>query len=1190
MPLNLGPLNDLGLTASLNSNPAPTPDATGPSYGANGGIALNTHVPIPVNGATVKLPASMLFTGGPLVALVVGAPSGSGVSIADLAQFALGGSLDGLMPPKQLIDFAGAIELNAITFAIAPLTPALLGVTFELSSTKAWSIGSLFTVSDLDLTLDVNVTGGVSARGVISGTLQIGENGSVATLDAVASLPDCAFGATLDPNASKPNISQLITYIAGDFGLPTIEVSALNFGLTPKSGGFDYSLQAGFQTDWSLDIGDFGLAVTGAWIALATGQGGATGKVEGQLVLDQNNKFDLTYAVPGGFSMFAQVPEISLSDLVRALCKAVGVTPPGFDFSFENATILITKDGAQFGFSFGAQLDAYGSTAIVVQKGAAGWGYAFGIALDTQKLASLPGLGVLSMIDSAFGLEEIVVVYTTLAPSAGFTFPALAQFDNPAIKAPRIASPGWTTGLEAGLNLYAMLDPAQSEALGWLCKLVGFNGQVATSLQVPSDPTQAIILSAMLSGSVNSNTGLSGKLMVKLLEGSLTLGLAGVIPTTIAGQSVTFTIEIDFQPNGVFISGSTPDTITFEVVSLGALAIEIGIDDEGIPSLGFAAAIQVGTFDSSIAIFIDTSVPTQSLFAGSISDVTLDMVLGPIAGLAAGVVPPAIENLLKQVSLKGVESFTLPGSLADSLNKRDPTPVIAAFTAAGVTISADPKVINILGSSTAGAWAVTDLSTLTHYHLSTSGGSIAAEKEAQVVCVPQTTQIGSLPPVTPRFQLSGELDVFGMTGIVDIDVVESQGLSIEAYLSPVHILNDQLLSITDATDKTKGPYLSLCTYQKDGNAPHADATAEVSLLGLAQSLNIQISESGAAFQISSSAVVYQYSISVTLNGNGFNASGSAQVGFDRSLDLGPLGSVSIDTTIGGAVNVSVTGTQAQAGFSGSFTFQGHGFSTGQVTLSVTGASLANLADELVSAAVDAVKQFLLANLDPTQWLNWVKQNIIPGVQQDAKQVGQVLGGIYHQTADQVASETHQILGYGADAAAVALEAANFSADVASQALASVGFTATEIADAIKNAFTNIHADTGVHIDTPGGPHGDSAIHLDTPAGPHADTALPPHGDTSQHIDTPSGPHVDGGGNHVDAHQDVFGIGPHEDTHLPHADSAVPPHGDTHAHIDTPSGPHTDGSVPPHVDTPSGGHADTQIPPHGDTSPHVDVNT
>jgi len=81
---------------------------------------------------------------------------------------------------------------------------------------------------------------------------------------------------------------------------------------------------------------------------------------------------------------------------------------------------------------------------------------------------------------------------------------------------------------------------------------------------------------------------------------------------------------------------------------------------------------------------------------------------------------------------------------------------------------------------------------------------------------------------------------------------------------------------------------------------------------------------------------------------------------------------------------------------------------------------------------------------------------------------------------------------------------------------------------------------------------------------HIDTQVPPHGDSHVHIDTPRGPHVDTGGGHVDAHQDVWGVGPHEDFGLPHVDSAVPPHGDTSPHVDTPGGPHVDQTIRPPV--------------------------
>jgi len=1206
---SLGPLSDLGITMGLNAVAAAPADPTATTYGANGSIFASTAVAVTVNGQSANLPAKVTFGGGALVNLSVGAGAGSGVTIGDLLTFALGGDLSSLMPPTSLYNLADSIQLDTIDFSIAPLTPALISVTFNLSATSNWSIGSKFTVAGVTAQLYIPAADSSKLTGTISGELQIGENGSICTLDAVATLPQGTFSAVMDPNSAAPNLSDLITYVAGDFGLPAILVTNFKIALTPATS--DYSLTAGFSTDWSLTIGDFGLSVSGASIELDYANGAPSGSVAGTLVLNQDNQFDLSYAIPGGFKLFAQVPSISLSALVGALCKAVGAAPPGFDFSFTDATILITKDGEQFVFKFGAQLESYGSASVVVQHGSGGWGFAFGVLLDTAKLANLPGLGLLSLFDDAFGLEQVVVVFGTLAQST-FSFPALSDFDNPSIKAPAISSPGWDGTLVAGLNIYAMLDPADSEALGWLCKLVGFDGTVAASLQVPEDPTNGTTFAATLSGPVNSNMTLSGAFVAKLLGETLELGLRGTIPTSIAGHQVTFTIEVDFEANGVFVSGSTPDTIDFGVVELGGLAIELGVDDEGIPSIGVAATIQVGTFDSSIAIFFDSANPAQSLFSGSISDVTLDTVMGPIIGVTS--LPAEIDAILKQVSLSGTTKFTLPATLAASLDARDKAAVIAAFAAAGTPINSDPKAVSILGASSQGAWAVTDLSTLTHYHLSQSGNDlIAAEKEAQVKFVPQTTQIGSLPPVTgPVYAMSGALSVFGLTGTVDIDVEPSTGISIEASLSPVHFLNDQLLVITDAADDGKGPFLSLCTYQKDGKAPHATASGKVELLGLVgESVSIDISPSGATFALSSQAPVYSYSINVTLNSSGFAANGSAQVGFNQTLDLGLLGSLPLDLTIGGTIAVSLNGSAANASFSGNFSFEGTGFSVGPVTLDVTAASLEDLASEIASAVADAIKNFLLGDLDPTKWLNWVKNNIIPGMLNAADKVGAALGSAYHQTADQIAATTKDVLGYGADAAAAALEAANFTADAAATALAGAGFAADQIASALKSVFT-AHADTTVHIDTPGGPHADTTPHLDTPGGPHADTQLPPHADTAPHLDTPAGPHAD---SQVPPHADTA---PHLDTPAgPHADSQVPPHVDTSAHFDTPQGPHIDagihgdrslgflghfdestghsdfavpphGDTSPHVDTPAGPHADSQVPPHVDTSQHVDT--
>ena len=1175
----LGPLQSLGISMELLCVAAPVAEpSSGTDYGSTGAIAATTSVGVTVNGNTANLPATLIFSGGVLVDLQVGAPAGSGVTIADLMQYALSGDLSGLMPPKALYDLADAIQLNTIDFTIAPLTPALEGVRFGLSATSDWTMGSKFALTGVAASLYVDGSSG-AASGYIEGALQIGDKGSVCTLDAIATLPDGTFAASLDPNGAKPNLTDLVTYLAGDFGLPSITVSDLSLAVQPAAETFD--LSAGFSSDWQLSIGDFGLAVTGASIQVGNSGGAMAGNVAGTLVLNQNNQFDLSYAVPGGFRMFAQVPSISLSALVAALCKEVGAPPPDFDFSLENSTILITRDGQAFDFAFGTQLDGYGSASLVVQNGAAGWGFAFGILLDVGKIAALPGLGVLSKIDSAFALDEIVVVFGTIAQSS-FAFPALSSFDNPSIKSGSIASPGWNGGLVAGLNLYAMLNPAESVVLGPLCKLVDFSGSIAASLQVPQNPDNGTTFAATIGGNVSSNLSLSGGLFASLVGDTLTLGLKGTVITTIAGQHLTFIIEIQFEPNGVFVSGTCPDTINFEVVQLGGLAIELGVDGEGIPSVGVAGTIQVKDFNSSVAIFFDSAQPEDSMFAGAISDITLDQAMGPIVGVALSSLPPGFTDILKQVALRGVDSFPLPSTLSTALDARDAATVAAAFNTAGRPLSNVAGAVSILGSTGWGSWAVTDLASQTHYTITNSGGTLTGEKNAQVKFVPQTTQIGALPPIQAGYAMSGELDVFGLKGILDIDIQPSSGLSIDAYLSPIQLFNANLLSITAAGDTSKGALLSISTWTQNGVAPHATATGQATLLGLSQSVNISITSSGATFNLSSSDVVYSYSIAVTLTSAGFTANGSASVGIDKTIDLSILGSLPIDITVGGTVGVSFTGT-ASASFSGSFTFQGNGFSTGSVTLDVTQASLSSLASTVESDVIDVITNWLKNNLDPSRWVDWINRNVIPNLKNDATKVGQVLGGYYQQSAAEIATIAHDTLGYTADVAAQVLKAANFTSDVAMQALDGAKYAAQDVANAIASVFQT-HVDTHLpHIDTPPGPHIDtSAQHADQGSVAHADTALPPHVDTSgPHIDTPS-VHWDVG-IHADTNFGLF----HVDKSTGHSDSNVPPHGDTVPHLDTPSGPHVDTPLTPHVDitTP---HVDTTTIPHGDTTPHLDV--
>src|SRR4051812_49262048 len=99
--------------------------------------------------------------------------------------------------------------------------------------------------------------------------------------------------------------------------------------------------------------------------------------------------------------------------------------------------------------------------------------------------------------------------------------------------------------------------------------------------------------------------------------------------------------------------------------------------------------------------------------------------------------------------------------------------------------------------------------------------------------------------------MSGQLEFFGITGAVDISIELSTGILIQASLSPLKLMDGELLTITDAADDGKGPFLDLCTYENDGAAPHATASGTVTLLGLiGESIDITIGGSGATFSLS----------------------------------------------------------------------------------------------------------------------------------------------------------------------------------------------------------------------------------------------------------------------------------------------------------------------------------------------------
>src|SRR5262249_400683 len=155
--------------------------------------------------------------------------------------------------------------------------------------------------------------------------------------------------------------------------------------------------------------------------------------------------------------------------------------------------------------------------------------------------------------------------------------------------------------------------------------------------------------------------------------------------------------------NGVLISGTMQGTIRFSPVQLSNLVLVIGLDFEGIPSLGIAATLDISNFDSSVAIFFDSVDPAKSMVAGAISNVTLLDIARFLAGQQD--IPPGLDTVLGLIGLKELKAFSMPASLAPSLDNRDVSAISTAFKQYGsITLPGTSDLVLLVINKRGAVW------------------------------------------------------------------------------------------------------------------------------------------------------------------------------------------------------------------------------------------------------------------------------------------------------------------------------------------------------------------------------------------------------------------------------------------------------------------------------------------------------
>jgi hypothetical protein len=1012
------------------------------------------------------------------------------------------------------------------------------------------SVSAVFTLAngDVDVLITATAPQGwtlATAFPILASTffaqLQVSA-GAVLTLESAAGTGGpsgkLSFAGTVQLSTFAPDLSQIVGgSLAINGSISAAKGQPTSLALSTAAGG-----------SWTIPVGPNGLSLTAGKVAFNYAGGKATGQLTGKLQVD-SIVISANGVIPGALVIKGSTNGASLKSLAGGFSSAAPPVPSGLDMTLPQCAVVISKQAADFTFDLGGAVQNIGSAVFSVQRSAGKWGYGLGVDVSVANLSSLAGLELLKPVEAAFPLQNVLLVIGS-ALDANFAFPDASTFTDPTIPVKVITLPARAGGLQAGLNIYAEVDLGAYAQTKPFIQLVGLTGLLDVTVQVPADPAAGASLAASLTGAYKG-VQITGALEASFKSDQPSFAFSGDAKTSIQGQPVDFAVVAAFVLNGVFLSGSFAGTITFGPVTLSNLALEIGVDEELVPSLGVAGQIDVGNFESSIAIFFDSAVPSNSMFAGSVSDIDLGVVVNTFAGTLNTAIPPNIKAVLSQIALKGTTAFSLPAALGTALANRDAAAVSAAF-APQVSVPATSDQLFIIKGQTDGYWFVTDVANMEHYAIAPqTGGGYAVTREVQVYFAPQPTTVGGIS-FPPGMKLNGQLEFLFLQVIADVDVSLNTGISVQATVSKI-VIWQQAFFVISSADGSTGPLLSLCTFTDPSQSnppfqsPHFLVTGSVSFLGLVgESIYVNAGVNGLDLQMSVTNPLITSQVSATIATSGaFNATVSAAITVpSTNLNLGQLGTVNVATTVGGTVTATASASSGNATFAGTFSFANNLLHIPIFSLQVPGPALTTLPSTITGPVQQAIEAFFG---DVNQWLNCVKSQIVIGFANAPAKVGNVLSTVYKEPAAQIASLTKNVLGYGANDATLALQGAGVAANDAVNALTAAGYAAQDVANAVKSVFTNVHADV-------------SLGHIDTPAGPHVDTPVVPH------IDTQAKGHIDVGG-HTDAHQDVRFIGgPHEDFGAPHGDT----------------------SAVPHVDTASLGHVDTQTPPHGDTGTHIDT--
>lgn len=1020
-----------------------------------------------------------------------------GVSIGKLAQLAdLAGTdnLVGQMPAElqKAVDALSKLELQHILLdlSLSDNVPALNSVVVTVGMPDLnWKLfDGLFELKEISARFEIRepfgkISGGYqrliprtsSFSVIITGSMDIG--GVPVTVSAISD-NGFALYAKLDAEQTIPLKQLMKKYLPGLPAPTDLTVNGMAVTIAPGDFYAMSAMLAGEPNPWSIPIGKGGLTVSDVSMMVQYSQQekNLSGYFAGAVGF-AGVKLYINYGFPGDFVVRGDFPEMQLSKLLSVLTNQKVSLPGNFDLDFEYSSVIIKKQQNDFVFQFATHMKNVGAFVFETRKTDGKWGFALGLDLSVGKLSTLPGLDALKVFEDAFNLQKLLIAVSSFDDS-NFTFPDMAQFNNPALSTGSLTLPSTAGGATAGFYIYGRwhIDTKKNEQK-LLKNLLGLEADLGVALFIGKDPSKNSKLF------VNFETKIQGHPFIcnfgaMISNGEPAFFLTGHMTLQLQGKQQVFDLTLLFVKSGAFLSGSMKGTIEFNSVKLSNLALVIGVNWGGVPSLGIAATINVKKFNSSIAIFFDSTNPAKSLLAGSVSSLTLADVASTLAGTKN--FPAGMKKVLEGIQLKGTDPFQIPANTADAFDNQDIKTVAAAFKKKKIGISTQQDQILLHVKSKGSSWSLTDMkNNMRHYEIEKTDKGLRVALESQVYLAPQRTQLGALV-FEQGFFLSCTLGIYGLEATARVEIKEGKGIAAQVYLNKsVVILNDKFFKLSDASGR-KGPRLSFSTFnqpemkEEEFRLPHFYLSGKLRLLGLVNTCYIKATTKGLELfiqtslsaRINQSGVSASANISYTITGSFSSDYLAAGIAFTVKLQgkvdpaqvpglkkntpasqLMSLGKVSVNINARCGASVSYDQKKGIASLWIEFTFLGEKIKANP-KIQVNKEDLAHV-EQLIAKEIENAAEKVLKNAE--KWVNAVKDGFIDGVK-DASKVANGLKNAFDKSGKD-AVKLLEKSGAGVNEIGGALKGVyKMSSDDAIDVLKKANKTPEEVAGVLKNAY------------------------------------------------------------------------------------------------------------------------------------------